>query len=324
MRYLLVVTIVALSSYGCGLGIVDFTQGGGDNLPVSGLGAYSKLPADFDSPADEPFLFQSRFDHFRDPTILDRGNDGLRLWFTREERLATAGEAEIWYGEIADTAELPDVAAGLALAPSETWEEGRVRAPSVLRTGPSTLTMYYEGGVTAIGIGRADSTDDGTTWTKHPSNPILDNIGEPGIAAREDGTWLLAYTEEGGSDIFVATSTDGIDWQRPVTPAVSPRSIAEAFDTSNVARPSLTTVNDSGRERFILSFEGNDQSVISIGTAGSFDGVEWQRFNNILATLDSPLTDENGPNILVRSSIAFLVFSETKNNLDRIAIAVSP
>ena len=44
----------ALLAGGCGLGIVDNTSGGGDNLPTLGAGPYGRLELDFATPADEP------------------------------------------------------------------------------------------------------------------------------------------------------------------------------------------------------------------------------------------------------------------------------
>ena len=85
----------------------------------------------------------------------------------------------------------------------------------------------YYGGTTAAnvwGIGLAKSTDNGYSWTKHGSNPILQATGttwrqvgvlQPSVVKQDNGTRVMALigfdsTTSGGMGIL--TSTDGLTW----------------------------------------------------------------------------------------------------------------
>jgi hypothetical protein len=315
----------ALSAGGCGLGIVDNPSGGDDNLPTQAAGPYGKPEVDFDTPADEPYVLAEAGAQLRDPDALPRDDGGVRLWFSRQ-----AETLEIWYAELADTRELPDVAPARALAADADWEQGQVTAPSVVDLGDGHLVMFYEGGDTAPAIGRADSTDDGTTWQKHAANPVLAGARRPG-AALVDGAWLLYAVRDDEDGIWRASSSDdGASFTLDAGPALRPRPLlAEAFDGERVDDPEVVvTVNDAGRAHLGLFFTGAARDgadlVESIGYAGSFDGVAFERFGGAEAVLDQGSPGETAPTVIVRTTQGVMFYGEVKQGTSRIGVALHP
>ncbi len=88
--------------------------------------------------------------------------------------LATSPDGETWTKHPANPVLGPE--------PANNWEDALVYAPAVIHDG-ERLVMWYVGinaqtFLDAMRIGMAYS-DDGATWTREPSNPVLD-LGEPG------------------------------------------------------------------------------------------------------------------------------------------------
>ena len=61
----------------------------------------------------------------------------------------------------------------LSTGPSGSWEDASVILPYVLKESTGFKMWYYgdDGSTTRIGYA---TSNDGTTWTKHPGNPVLD------------------------------------------------------------------------------------------------------------------------------------------------------
>ena len=108
------------------------------------------------------------------------------------------------------------------ISPTVAWEENAVYEPSI-RYESGTWKMWYGGGWANGAIGYATCTGDPTVpgnWTKYASNPVLGQGGSGigGFAVRaevvKDGSTYYCFysTAAGGSDIKVATSSDGISW----------------------------------------------------------------------------------------------------------------
>jgi hypothetical protein len=116
------------------------------------------------------------------------------------------------------------------LAPTgTTWESTFVCDPSVVKgswtVGGTTYTyaMYY-GGAGSVPAGTAVGvafSNDGVSWTRNPSNPILTEPtggydygdGFAAVISNSGSAVTLAYYDsEGQKNTFVATSTDGINF----------------------------------------------------------------------------------------------------------------
>lgn len=161
--------------------------------------------------------------------------DDTDFQFTGRAVLARASSADgiAWDGELAL----------FGKGEPGSWNGGDVGAPHVLEHKGRYLMWYTgkpddrrHGG--AIGLALSD---DGETWTQHAHNPVL-APGEPGTfddlsvgspAVRFDGERfvMLYWATTGGGDpsypqhssIGVATSADGIAWERSAAPLTTAR-----------------------------------------------------------------------------------------------------
>ena len=120
----------------------------------------------------------------------------------------------------------------------DSWDSRFVVPAAVLHEGDEYRMYYWGGGdlnepdssgsdpsnIRSWKMGLATS-DDGLQWNKHPENPIFEGRPESwevGIldmtVAKVDGTYYLLYQGnvpiDGTTRIGLATSPDGIEWQR--------------------------------------------------------------------------------------------------------------
>lgn len=312
----------AVLAGGCGLGWFGDDPGGADGLPVSGAGPYGKPDFDFDTPAEEPFVVVDGSGSLFDPAALPRPDGGVRLWFSRLPDQAV-DRHQIWRAELPGVLELPDVGPEASMAATEPWEQGQVRAPSVIDVG-DRLVMYFQGGVSDPAIGRAESTDGGATWTKDPANPVLVGATDP-AAAEAPGQILLYFTRPGVAGIFRAVSTDGASFAADPVPVLSPRADPDAFDVGGVAEPFvLVEPTPAGAVHFAMFYTGADAGDVAIGYAGSFDGVVWQRFNGVEPILPAGGPTEHGPAAVVYADRALLFYDQLGLGRQRIGVALHP
>jgi hypothetical protein len=330
--------LLVLPLAGCGVGPFDDAPGGRDNLPTRAAGPYRKLEIDFDTPADEPYVVVDRRAHVRDPAPLARDDGGVRLWFTRAEidSDGASDTAEIWVAGVPSIVSLPDEAPSRALAADAAWEEDVVAEPSVVDLGEDHLVLYYRGGAAVPAVGRADSSDGGATWTKHPDNPLLAGARSPTAAFLPGGTVLLYYTAPGTPGILAAASDDdGVTFD-PLGPVITPRpDLDEAFDADAVGDPfALVTIplDSTGADQVHIGlfFTGTrppttgDDPVVSIGYAASYDGRTFARFLGPDPVLAGGPPSELGPAVLLVPAGGVLFFHEARQNRDRLAVSVHP
>jgi hypothetical protein len=303
----------ALVCAACGLG--GASGGGGDNLPLSGVGPYAKL-TDFESktPIDEPFIVIDPIANVRDPAPLALTGTAIRLFYTRTE---TGGADEIWRVDLPALTE-PHGDAVRALAADADWEGGRVAAPSILADphDPGRLLMYYEG---AGGIGRAVSTDGGLTWSK---DGRVFGYAHPSVVY--DGkTFFLYYTKPGSQGIYVVTSTDGrLFVESEEAQVLMPRP-GKGFDAVDVAEPSATGgVTEAGEVHFGLLYVGtNADGLAAIGYAGSRDGLDFEAAS--VPIMDPVAPSEHGPGLLASPTRPVLFFSQSRAGRTTIAAALT-
>lgn len=125
------------------------------------------------------------------------------------------------------------------VSPSQDWEDHVVYEPTVLYED-GRFRMWYTGGCVTAGIGYA-SSQDGIHWEKYSGNPLVGK-GRNGIRSasqnnlvRYNGIYYLFFVNGGGegAKLWVATSTDGIDFHIASEPVLTPsgwaRGIANSF-----------------------------------------------------------------------------------------------
>lgn len=112
------------------------------------------------------------------------------------------------------------------------WDAAAVETPSIVKGSDGTYRLYYSGTYTTENedkyqIGLATSTD-GVNFTKHPANPVI-RLGATGefddysiidssvlydTAARQYKIWYSALSSKLAISIGMATSSDGVTWQK--------------------------------------------------------------------------------------------------------------
>jgi len=105
-------------------------------------------------------------------------------------------------------------------ADDDTWEAGRVQAPSRPIWHKGQYYMFYAGGprqpVNRVYTGFVTSKDL-IHWTKHPQIIRHDNKANDPFLFKEGGTFYLFYTTYAeGEPVFCRTSTDLMTWSDPV------------------------------------------------------------------------------------------------------------
>ncbi len=169
----------------------------------------------------------------------------------------------------------------LDLGPPGSWDDAYVTHPSVLYDG-TTYQMWYSGyDSSSWRIGYAYSSD-GITWTKSPSNPVLD-LGASGSwedthvthpTVLYDGTkYHMWYSglDGGNYRIGYASSSDGITWVKYSGNPVLDWGPPGSWDDSRVDVPMVIYDGTT----FQMWYSGNDGSRFRIGYASSSDGTTW-------------------------------------------------
>ena len=143
----------------------------------------------------------------------------------------------------------------LDLGASGTWDDDRVRIPTVLFNGTEYQMWYSGSGGSNFRIGYATSAN-GILWVKHPDNPVFD-IGE-------SGTW---------DDIHVYAPTvlfDGIEYKMWYTGSDGSHGRI-GYATSTPIGPTIFNVNPNygytigGTEITITGENFQDDATVAIG-----------------------------------------------------------
>jgi len=131
------------------------------------------------------------------------------------------------------------------------------------------------------------TSPDGTTWTKHPGNPVFD-VGSPGsfdelgvapqAVIEHDGLYRMWYLANSESDFGIpmwlcgyAESDDGLSWTR------SPDPVLEPGPRDNGSFTSLSAVFDGSR--YHMWYSGDLAWGLTFnGYAASDDGLQWTKY----------------------------------------------
>jgi len=148
-----------------------------------------------------------------------------------------------------------------------SWDELFVTGPTMVVGHDGVWRLYYVGAGSTVGVGLLESTDEGTTWTPHPDNPVFERdlagwdqgILEPEVALI-DGRyhlWYAGYEEPldlatSSMAIGLATSLDGVHWERhPDNPVLEPSGVAGSWNELRVTSPSVL-LDDDGTLRMAV------------------------------------------------------------------------
>ena len=188
----------------------------------------------------------------------------------------------------------------LALGGLGAFDEFGTYPVSVMRDGDDVVAIYggwsrCESVPFNIALGLARSKDDGVSFEKYGTGPVLSHspdepfvVTSPKIRKYGD-TWYLAYTagrrwilgEDGRPEIIyklrMATSKDCINWVKQNTDIVE----SKLGDDEAQACPDIFFANGKYHLFFCyregLDFRGNRARSYRIGYASSTDLVNWER-----------------------------------------------
>jgi sucrose-6-phosphate hydrolase SacC (GH32 family) len=186
----------------------------------------------------------------------------------------------------------------LDVAAAGAWDGWTLDTPEVVRAGDTWYLYYFGQREEAVpegsSIGLATSSD-GVTFTRHQGNPVL-GPGPPGsweerwvespavLRDETTGRWIMLYTGLDAAwraSVGLATSADGIHWQKsPDNPVLTP-SPSPAFDDYWAGVPTLLR----WRSVLWMFYAGVSEADLgdgsadspAVGLAWSLDGRRWQR-----------------------------------------------
>lgn len=187
----------------------------------------------------------------------------------------------------------------LGLGAGGTWDDVYVRelAPVIDEDGymveeSDAIWAYYCGYDSAVWqIGLATSTDDGLSWSKYGSNPIISgsgstdswyetNILQPSVVKTSSGKRYMAVA--GDTTIGMLSSTDGLSWSDEGS-IITPGDFTDTVDSTSVGKAAVPSMIKRDDDTWLLVFEGrptaNDHWKIYGATANSSTGT-WTPLNS--------------------------------------------
>ena len=322
LRILLGLALCVLAS--CGLGPLDEPGGGDDGLPQSGAGPYRFAEPDFETTADEPYVFAEAIVSLSDPAVRITDQGYYEIFYTRSNE----DGSQIWKVTLESLDTLPQSEATLVLGATDAWEDGVVRAPSLVVRG-SELFLYYEGGRSEPGIGLARSTDGGASFSKEPANPLITAATDPDVIVDGD-RWLMVSASPEGERIVLREGTSEQDFGEGRSLVEARLGRAGAFDAQGMAAPALRLrTSPAGRAHYGLFYAGlapnTDGEVVSaIGYQGSFDLQSWSPFLEGEPILQAGPAGAGGPAPILGTTEALLFVHQPRQGRGRLAVGFAP
>jgi uncharacterized repeat protein (TIGR01451 family) len=208
--------------------------------------------------------------------------------------ISEAGQLSMWYSGID---RLGDIRVGLAtssdgIAWSKSGSNPLLDGMEVfiLKEGASDYKAWFAS--QDAQIFRAKSTD-GSSWTLDPATPVLsptgqtgdwdcDYVSDPSVVKDADNIYWMFYEGENYAteiaQIGVATSTNGIDWQRVSSSPVIVPGGSGAWDEAMTLDPIVLL--DGGEFRMWYSALNSGWTARSIGYVTSTNGVDWNKYGS--------------------------------------------
>lgn len=184
-----------------------------------------------------------------------------------------------------------------------TFDDAGAQVCSVVRVDANTIYMYYIGWNTSTtvpsrnSLGLAVSYDNGVHFERMYEGPILERyLNEPyHVGASDikhiDGQWKMWYNSGNGFVVIdgkpeytlhikYATSKDGIIWERQNIVCIE-----KAYESEIIGRPSVILREGKYQmyysRRDLVGFRTDKNKSYKMGYAESFDGINWERKDNM-------------------------------------------
>jgi predicted GH43/DUF377 family glycosyl hydrolase len=220
----------------------------------------------------------------------------------------------------------------LDLGPPTSWDDFGVYYADVIYNGTGFQMWYTADDGVVMKIGYATSPD-GSTWTKHPGNPVLDlgvsgsfddvNVYKPAVFY--DGSiYHMWYSGSDGAvtKIGYATSPDGVIWTKYPGNPVLELGPSGSWEDEQVRAPDVYFDGSN----FHMWYTGVKVDSNKIGYAISSDGINWIK-NPANPVLDVGLPGTwddyrvNTPSVIFDGSLYRMWFSGHDGSYPRIGYA---
>lgn len=223
------------------------------------------------------------------PAVFELEPERYMMWYTgagasgRQIGVAYSTDGMSWTKHVDNPVLRPGVAGA--------WDGREVAHPSVRYDG-TLFTMVYTGwDDTGSALGVATSLD-GIEWTRSTANPVL--TANPAPGSWDDGAVFTAavVVESGAQEMWYAaagdypaaigyaTSSDGVDWSRLLSPVLHPQ-VLEALTFA----PCVLKSGSNYRMWYGALHEdvGGTVQPGVIDYAQSRDGIEWTAHRTVLS-----------------------------------------
>ncbi|MGE5437425.1 MAG: hypothetical protein ACM3O3_09390 [Syntrophothermus sp.] len=160
------------------------------------------------------------------------------------------------------------------------WASYSVNTPKVIKVN-GTYKMYFTGWADPSGhwnIGLATSSD-GINWTMNTTPVLQGTSGDkyqlvPGDIVMYNGKYYLYYMGRNfpSMKIYLATSTDGINFTTNNTPVITP---TYSWEGNSIYQPTL--IYDECKFKMVYIDYDNTENL---GYAESIDGINWEKQEN--------------------------------------------
>lgn len=152
----------------------------------------------------EAIIDNGSANHVNDPSVVVV--DGT--WYLYYTVAATGEDDRIHLATSTDGFTWSPQGLVLDVGESGSWDSWKVGRPAVIHRD-GAFWLYYDGNdTTARHVGVATSTD-GRSFTRHPANPLLLNVGAVDVERVGDTLVMLAESHVG---TYAQTSADGLTW----------------------------------------------------------------------------------------------------------------
>jgi predicted GH43/DUF377 family glycosyl hydrolase len=258
------------------------------------------------------------------------------MWFVGADTSTGAGDS-IGHSTSTDGVEWTVDPANPVLTPGGAgeWDEFGLWLPSVVHDG-TQFHMWYSGfGGGGIVRGGYATSPDGSVWTKHPDNPVMD-LGpagswedrhvRPGGVVQDGGTFKMWYSGWGTNtnvQIGYAESDDGVHWTRNPDPVIGEIYYPGVWD-SRACNPSVLFDG----HLYHMWYAGYEPSIgdWSVGYAFSTDGIAWDRHRDNpvlhvegLDIVSMPVSFDGSTWHMWPSSQGFIAYATSNNNSPGVA-----
>lgn len=214
------------------------------------------------------------------------------------------------------------------LVPLDSGWDVNIAHPVVIYDG-AKYRMYYSSITYGArgAIGYAESPD-GLNWSRPYSGPLIypgsngwdSQCITPGAVIKDGGIWYLYYMgfsdQNGTWHIGLATSVDGISWNKNPEPVVQAGSDYQIIPTSVIKKNGV----------FLLYYTSRNYPTYKTGVATSTNGINWTRnnLNPILsATLPWEGTKVSAASVVADGDSLIMVYSTTQGDKHYFGMATS-